>query len=403
MYYRRYFKRIFLCLLVLASAEAKPSNAIQYLNTLRTQAGLLPFHSNKALSKAAQAHAKYLTRQQRNGHYEKKGLKGFSGVTPTDRTLRAGYASKMVMENLSVNAKDSKDAIDNLMSAIYHRFVFFNTQKDEIGEGVSRRPAKAKMKTAFVYDLGSSALRKLCNTYVDDTMPKHYVSNVCKDSSKLIPQSQYNEKINEIRRKNAKIILYPYHNQENVAPAFFIEHPHPLPGSKVSGYPISVQFNEAYFKKVKLLSFRLFDEKGKECKKRKILTHLSDRNHKFNRFQFAFMPLKRLEYGMTYRVRFEAMADGKKIKKYWRFRTFLPQGKVYKIIKKKTSIQIKNAKKIVLYFEPRSRKDILRSVTHSRGLKVKYVDANTLEVRVPKRKTSQAYTIQADARKVILK
>jgi len=382
-----------------STVEAKQSKSLQYLNTLRAQAGLIPFKTNKALTGAATAHAKYLTRQQTNGHYEKKGYKGFTGVTPTDRTLNAGYPSKMVMENLSVNANSASDAIDNLMSAVYHRFVFLSTDKNEIGEGISKRPQKPKIKTAFVYNLGNASLRKLCDTYFDMRNAMPYVNNVCENSFKMIPESRYLESINHTRKQNAKLILYPYEGQINVLPAFFIEHPHPLPGSKVSGYPVTVQFNEAYFEIIKLKSFRLYDAEGNEVKKRKILNYFNDKNHKLTKYQFAFMPLDRLEYGTQYTAVFDAIADGKKIKKRWTFATFKPKGRLYKITNNSTSIALKGDKRIVLYFKPRSRKDVISGIRYKGHLKVKYLDSNTLEVTSAKRGSS----IKAGDRKVVFR
>ena len=382
--------------------EAKQSTSLTYLNTLRTKAGLVPFSTNKALSRAASSHAKYLTRQQSNGHYEKKGRKGFTGKTPTDRTLKAGYVSKMVMENLSINAKDSHDAIDNLLSAIYHRFVFLSTDKDEIGEGLSRRNI-SKVKTAYVYNLGSSSLRRLCTKHFDMIPNVQYVNNVCQNTAKVIPHAVYLEKQDDIRDQNAKIILYPYKGQRNVPPAFFIEHPHPLPGSKVSGYPVSVQFNEAYVKNVKLKSFRLFDAQGTEVKKRKILTHMNDKNNKLTKYQFAFMPLKRLEYATTYRAEFIVVSDGKKVKKSWRFTTKKPKGVIYKITKKTTTLKVGKSRKIVLYFEPKSRVDVLDGMRYTGDLKVKYLDANTFEVSLPKKLSKRGYSVKANGNTVLIK
>ncbi len=402
MHSKVWLKLLLVCFLVTTTIEAKQSTSLTYLNILRTKSGLIPFSTNKALTRAASSHAKYLTRQQSNGHYEKQGYKGFTGKTPTDRTLKSGYISKMVMENLSINAKDSHDAIDNLMSAIYHRFVFLSTEKDEIGEGFSRRNRSA-VKTAYVYNLGTSSLRRLCKEHFEIIPNVQYVNNICQITAKVVPYAAYLEKQNDIRRKNAKIIFYPYNGQINVPPAFFIEHPHPLPGSKVSGYPVSVQFNEAYFKNIKLNSFRLFDVKGTEVKKRKILTLLNDKNHKLTKYQFAFMPLKRLEYATTYRAEFEAVADGKKVKKSWSFSTEKPQGVVYKITKKTTTIKAGKARKIVLYFEPRSRDDVLEGMHYTDDLQVEYLDANTFRITLPKKISRQGYRVKTNDRTVNIK
>ncbi len=387
-----------------ASLEAKETqNALAYLNEIRQKSGLVSFKPNKQLSKAANAHAKYLVRQQKNGHYEQKSRSGYTGRVPSDRVLRAGYASKVVMENLSVNAKTSHNSIDTLFAAIYHRFVFLNFDKDEIGIGSAFTKKNRKISSSFVYDIGSIATDKLCKRYYPKQNGFFYMQNLCKNSANTIPQYLFLEKQNETRRKNSKIVFFPYPNAEDIPPVFYTEHPHPLPGSKVSGYPISVQFNPAFYKKIKLKKFRLFDASGKEIKKRKILTYLNDKNHRFTKFEFAFMPLKRLEYGVRYRVEFEATADGKKVKKSWRFTTKKPKNRLYKITKKRTTIKVKKGEKIVLYFEPKSKKDVLRRISYTGKLHADYLDQNTLLLTVPNRHSARGYSLKAGGREVVLK
>ena len=64
---------VFVFLLALVSLDAKEhQSALDYLNAIRQDAGLIQFKSNKQLAKAARSHADYLVRQQKNGHYEKK-------------------------------------------------------------------------------------------------------------------------------------------------------------------------------------------------------------------------------------------------------------------------------------------------------------------------------------------
>ena len=391
---------LFLTLIVLDAKESQ--GALGYLNSIRQDAGLIQFKSNKKLDRAAKSHANYLLRQQKNGHYEQKGWKGYTGKTPSDRVVKAGYASKAVMENISVNAKTSDKSIDILFAAIYHRFVFLSFDKDEIGIGSAFTKKKRRITSSFVYNLGSSSVSKLCQGFFSKQSGFFYMQNICKNDSITVPESLYHEKQNEIRLKNSKVVLYPYPNATNVPPVFYTENPHPLPGSKVSGYPVSVQFNPASYSNVKLKKFRLFDTEGKEIKKSKVLTHFNDKNHRFTKLQFALMPLERLEYGTTYRAEFEAVADGKKIKKSWHFTTKYPKGTLYKITKKKTRIKVKKGEKIVLYFKPRSNKDVLGRIKYTGKLKTSYLDRNTLLVTLPNKRSSRGYTVTAGAKSVTL-
>ena len=391
-------------LLTFGTIEAKENQAaLGYLNSIRQDAGLIKFKPNKKLDKAAKSHANYLLRQQKNGHYEKKGWKGYTGKTPSDRVLKAGYASKAVMENVTVNTKTFHNSIDILFAAIYHRFVFLNFDKDEIGLGSTLSKKKQRVISSFVYNIGSTAIAKLCKTssfFMQNGV--YYMQNLCKNSSNLIPKDLYEGKKNSVRRKNSDLVLYPYPDAKNIPPVFYTENPHPLPGSKVSGYPVSVQFNPAFYKKVKLKKFRLFDAEGKEIKKSKILTHSNDKHHRFTKLQFALMPLKRLEYGTMYKVEFEAVADGKRVKKSWEFTTKKPKGTLHKITKKKTTLKVKRGEKIVLYFEPGSNKDILGRISVTGKLVTTYLDQNTLLVTMPNKRSSRGYTLKAGKKSVTL-
>ena len=399
---RLVFRFIVALLLLFSTLDAKEhQSALNYLNSIRQDAGLIKFKPNKKLDKAAASHANYLVRQQKIGHYEKKGWGGYTGKTPSDRVLHAGYASKAVMENVTVNTKTSHKSIDTLFAAIYHRFVFLNFDKDEIGIGSASTKKKQSVTSSFVYNLGSTAISKLCKTssfVMHDGV--YYMQNLCKNSANIVPQILFEKKQNEIREKNSKIVLYPYPNATNVSPVFYTEHPHPLPGYKVSGYPVSVQFNPAFYKKVKLKKFRLFDAEGKEIKKHKVLTHKNDKNRRFTLLQFAFMPLQRLEYGTRYRAEFEAVADGKRVKKSWKFTTKKPKGTFYKITKKKTTLKVKRGERIVLYFEPRSKKDVLGRIKYTGKLHTTYLDKNTLLVTLPNKRSSRGYSLKAGGREV---
>jgi len=394
---------IFTLLSTLSLYAGEEKSSLAYINTLRQKSGLIKFKANSKLNRAAKSHASYLVRQQRNGHYEKRGWKGYTGRTPSDRVLKAGYSSKEVMENVTVNAKNAHHSVDILFAAIYHRFVFLNFENDEIGIGSSSTNKKRRVTSAFVYNTGLTEINKLCKKSYIMENNTYYVQNMCKKSDRLIPKELYEQKKNKVRGENRALVLYPYPDAKNVVPVFYTENPHPLPGSKVSGFPVSMQFNPLFYKNVKLKKFRLFDERGKRVKNVKILTSKSDINHRFTKLQFALMPLKRLEYAKRYQVKFEAIADGKKIIKSWYFTTKKLKGTVHKITQRKTTLKAKRGEKIVLYFEPKSNRDILNKVTYSKKLHITREDHNTLLFTIPKnRYFSQKYSIKAGKKSVII-
>ena len=371
-----------------------------YLNTIRTNTGLIKLKEHRALDSAASSHAKYLIQNQRNGHYEKRGKYAYTGNTPSERVIKAGYPSAYVMENVSINTPDHIKSIDTLFAAIYHRFVFLTLDKDEIGLGIYKTKKKRKVKQAYVYNLGSSEISKLCQGSFPMENGVYYIKNICKKSGKMIPQSLIREKKEVVQRKNRAIVLYPYDKQSNIWPAFYNESPDPLPGYKVSGFPVSVQFNPFNTTSVKLKSFRLYDAQGREIKKTKILQQKNDKNHLFSQFEFALMPLKRLEFDTTYTALFEAKVDGKKVKKQWSFRTTKFKEKLYRVTAKKTTLRVKAGTTIILYMVPDTRKDILRSHISRGGAKVSYLDQNTLSVTLPKRRSSGRVSLELGKKKV---
>jgi len=400
----RLFRMFIYCILISIVAEAgKQQSSISYLNTLRRSAGLTALHSNMVLQKAAKSHAHYLLKQQQYGHYEKRGYKGYTGRTPSDRVLYAGYPSRAVMENVSVNAKDFFRSIDTLFAAIYHRFVFLGFDRDEIGMGYAFFKRKRKIVSAYVYLLGSRKIAGLCTSFFPLENGTFYMNKLCKDPAKMVPQDLYEAEQDAVRRKNASIVVYPYPAAKEIPPAFFTEHPHPLPGSKVSGYPVSVQFNPAFYHIVKLKKFRLYDTEMKRIKRVKILDSKHDVNHRLSPLQFALMPLDRLAYGKTYNVEFEAFADGKHIKKRWQFTTKHFKEQLYTITKKKSILEVKKGEKIILFFKPGSNKDVLKCVNYTDKLQITCYDQNTLQVSIPENCNVSEYMLKAGGRNVMLK
>lgn len=359
---------------------------LAYLNNIRQSAGLIKLKSNIFLKNAATSHANYLIQNQSNGHYEKKGKYTYTGSTPSERVKRAGYPSAYVMENISTNTEGHVKSINNLFAAIYHRLVFLNFDKDEIGLGFASTQKNKSIKHAYVYNLGSSSVSKLCYQSFAMQNGAYYMKDICKQKEKMIPQAEYAEGKALVQRRNADIILYPYDKQTNIWPAFYNEYPDPLPGYKVSGFPISVQLNPAYYKNVQLESFRLYDQNTKENIQSKILQQSNDHNHILNKHEFVLMPLNRLEFDREYTAFFEAKVDGKNIKKQWSFRTKKFKETVYRIDQKETALTLKAGSSIVLYIVPATQADILSSYTARGNINVSFLDQNTLKVTLEKKR-----------------
>jgi hypothetical protein len=98
--------------------------AYDQLNAARLRCGFGSLSQSTRLDQAAAAHGNYMSLNNEFGHGETAGKPGFTGATPLDRALAAGYAPRAVGEDLSTggsfNGSTAADSIRNLMAAPYH-------------------------------------------------------------------------------------------------------------------------------------------------------------------------------------------------------------------------------------------------------------------------------------------
>ena len=376
------------------------SEGIKYLNQIRQKSGLIPFAYDQHLEKAATSHAKYLLSHQNYGHNENRGSQGYTGETPSMRIVAAGYPTYFGRENIVGNTPTVKGAIDYLLSAIYHRFVFLDFDKDQIGSGLSKDAKKKSIQSIYVYDLSSSLIASLCQHSFALKPNTFYIDQLCSQTTQKIPKEGIDEALASIQRKNNEIVLYPYANQTDVWPAFYDESPDPLPSYGVSGFPVSVQFNPLYYKEIVLKKFNLMDGNGEKINEVKILEKSSDPNHRFSGLEFALMPLKRLEFGTKYTAHFEAIADGKKIEKKWSFFTVAPAEKLYRITKMETTLSVQGGSTIMLYMVPDHPNDVIQNYRFQGGLKLSFPDQNTVKVTFPKQSKSKNTMLSIGKKKI---
>ena len=365
---------------VMPSLQAKHQafEAFTYLNELRNKSGMSTFLSNAKLEKSALSHASYLTYHDSIGHYQHLGKEGFTGVEPKDRVAKAGYKAGMSIENVSNNAMGYKASIDGLFSAIYHRFGFLDFQVNEICIGMSQNPSDNSI-TAYVYNMGVYEINDLCER-TSYSGAGAYSYNICVDKSFRIKESEFNAGYNACYKRNKKVVIYPYDEQDNVPPAFFDEMPDPLPNHRVSGFPISIQFNPYYFKHVRLKRFELFLE-GEKVEVAEVYDHISDINSLFKRNEFALFPQERLAWGKRYHVEVEYEVSGKKYEKKWDFSTRKLPSKAIMIDKNKSRVKISAKEATILYFKPQHQNDILDNILYDTKLDIAFIDKNTIMIR----------------------
>ncbi len=382
----------------MADLEFEKTEALSRLNALREAAGLPRFVANKSLEKAAQAHADYLVANRAKFHMEKSSGKFFTGKTPMERALFAGYPARFTGENLSTKNTDAADSIDGLFSAIYHRFGFLNPLFDEIGIGIAQDSAHPG-NSAFVYLMGNREIARLClgRSYKGRGS---YVLKACKNPKHRIDARAYKQARKLRKEMSTDIIKYPYDGQSDVPPAFYNETPDPLPNFDVSGYPVSIEFNfPNSSKKIRLLSFQLFENGSKEITDVKLLDKHSDPHHKLSDKQFALLPLERLKYDTEYRVRVKYKRGKMVYVTKWRFHTLTPTEKLITIRDKNTKLRLEAGKSYWLYFEPLNPHDLLGTMQFPADLYVSFVDSNTMRVVIDKDR-SRSFEIKGSGRRV---
>ncbi len=380
------------------SVEQEEQNSFDYLNELRFKAGMSPFLHNVHLAKSAQSHAAYLTYHDKIGHYEEKGESGFTGVLPKDRMLHAGYKTPLSMENVSSQTIGYKKSIEGLFSAIYHRFGFLDFQMDEVGVGVSQNPEDTS-KIAYVYNMGVYEINDLCSG-VSYSGRGDYTYHICADEAFRIEKRAFDKAYHACYIRNQKVVIYPYADQEEVPPAFFDEDPDPLPEYRVSGFPISIQFNPAYFKFVRLKSFELFLN-GKKVENMLLYDHISDINSRFKRNEFALFPLTRLEWGSRYHVKVVYEVRGKTEQKEWDFTTQKLAYKPIMIDKPTSDIEISAKHPTLLYFKPQHPNDILDDIEYDSKLDISFIDKNTIMIET-QQKVGSTFTLHLSGREIAL-
>jgi len=364
------------------------SNAYLILNNIRHQAGLEPFRKNSTLEKAAENHASYLSLNNIASHFERRNRAGFTGKKPEDRALYTGYESKAVTENFSLGQQDASESIAGLMSAIYHRFGFLDITKDEVGIGI----IKGKSGSNYVYNMGNDRLNRYCKSSVYAAEGQFY-ADVCKHNEKVSAKI-YDGIESEIQEQNPPLIVWPPRNAEKVPVVFYEEIPDPLPDLAVSGYPISIQLNPHYYRRVKILRFKLFDrQSGAEIIPVRLLTRKLDPNRLLTTHQFALFPINRLEWNQWYRAEVLFKANGKQMFYKWRFKTKDLAVPTFRIEAKNERLLLKAHQTYAVHIPPRRHLPVIRHLrweaTSKTNNRIVWEDKNTIMVTLTGRRCEE--------------
>ncbi len=360
-------------------------NGLEYLNRLRFNAGMTTYRLERSLNQSALNHASYVVDNNTFGHEERQDRRGFSGTYPYQRAINAGYNHQSVSENLSAGNEKVTTSIDALFSAIYHRFGFLDFKSNEIGIGF-KGANSYKYSNAYVYNMGISQLRSLCQGNSFSGQGQYY-TNVCSNVNFAIDGNRYLSAIKENKLRNPNIVVWPYENQTDSMDVFYEESPDPLPECSVSGYPVSIQFNDAKSGDIKLQSFKLFDADSKiQITDAKLLTAQNDPNRKFTKNQFALFPKKRLNFGKSYRAEVIYSENGVSKRKVWNFKTKTLPYRYFKVENGANSFNVQKNKTYLFYVTPRNCNDIIKttSINFDPGINVtnSFYDLNTIQIKV---------------------
>lgn len=253
-----------------------------WINYRRAQIGIPLLARNGNIDLAAQNHSNYQRANNSVTHDETRGLSGYTGEQLIDRLAYVQYSLVRPYaygEIISATTDNSGFAqAEELVTAIYHRFVMFEPVFKEVGTGAA---TAAGSYTYFTADLTAS------NGYGAGLDP-------------------------------GKVATYPVSGQTNLQANFFSdnESPDPVPGQNQVGYPISVHANITSVLTVQDFSVR---PRGGGALAVRLLSHATD--PETPQSAAAIIPLAVLKAGTTFDVSFSGMVDGVAVNRNWSFST----------------------------------------------------------------------------------
>jgi uncharacterized protein YkwD len=253
-----------------------------WINFRRSQIGLPLMMQSTLIDRAAQAHSDYQRINDTIAHDEVAGKSGFTGV---DLLARLNYAGYNVVrpyaygEVISATSSNSGSYMaDELITAIYHRFVIFEPMFKEVGTGSG---TTAKNYTYFTADFSAS--------------------------------SGFGIGIGR-----GVVATWPFSGQTSVTPNFFsdYEEPDPVPSKNEVGYPVSVHADITATLTVQAFTIR---PRGGADLDVRLLEHNSDTHTPVS--AAAIVPLNPLQAATTYDVSFTGIVDNLPVSKTWSFTT----------------------------------------------------------------------------------
>ena len=252
-----------------------------WINYRRGQIGVPAVPENAQINNAALGHSDYLRLNNIMSHDQVAGRQGFTGTDLGARLNAAGYtlsAERGYAYGEVISGSSSGSGFymaEELITAIYHRFVIFEPMFREIGTGAA---------------IASSGYRYFT---ADFASRDGYGPGIARGT----------------------LVTWPFNGQTQVVPNFFsnTEQPDPVPNANEVGYPISVHTN--LDSNVTVTSFTVRPRGGSD------LAVLRVDPLSTSKPAASIVPLQPLRAATTYDVSFTGTVSGAAVTRAWSFTT----------------------------------------------------------------------------------
>ncbi len=258
------------------------NDGFNWFNFRRSQTGLSQLARNSTIDSAAQGHSDYQRLNNTTTHSQTVGRRGFTGVDLLSRLKFSGYEfaprTAYAYGEVISSTGDSSGfyMAEELITAIYHRFVIMEPAFKEGGSGSA---------------VGSDG------TYYFTT---DFAAN------------------NGYGLGVPSVVTYPFPNQARVSTLFYSDHesPDPVAGQNEVGYPISVHAN--INSTIGVNTFTV-TPRGGSALQVKLLINQTDSDTP--RSAAAIIPLRILNANTVYDVQFVGTVNGNPVTRNWSFQT----------------------------------------------------------------------------------
>lgn len=257
------------------------TDGLNWFNFRRQQLGVRAVIRDARADAAAVGHSNYQKANNVITHEQTPGKPGFTGVSTGDRLTAAGYrftSGYAYGEVISGTSSTSGvNAAEDLIAAVYHRFVIFEPVFRQVGGGAATV---------------SGGLTYFTTNFVTEQLDAGLGAG--------------------------RVAVYPYSSQLRVPRNFFSDNeaPDPVPGRNEVGYPISVHADITSNITVQRFALR---PRGGDSLEVRSLTHASDSETPPS--AASIIPLEPLLPATTYDVEFSGIVDGIDVNRAWSFTT----------------------------------------------------------------------------------